>query len=238
MKYVNIIKKQKKRWKKRSIFPFYVQDQRILSCIEGDLTYRNDIFLSVHKSPSFSLLNLSTTTTSVNSKCCCLKNMSIPIKLPLHTLSFLYILKPLSIYISSCLSSSHPLSISLSYLVTTIMMITVRMLPYVLSGTNPCANKCRKYERCNINRQGVAECVCPTSCEPVLRPICGSDGVTYDNECQLQKDACQNELPISLKQRGPCGKTTWKNTKSQTYLCYQCQPYLTIYHSFLLIFIW
>ncbi|XP_036359766.1 agrin isoform X5 [Octopus sinensis] len=74
-----------------------------------------------------------------------------------------------------------------------------------LSGTNPCANKCRKYERCNINRQGVAECVCPTSCEPVLRPICGSDGVTYDNECQLQKDACQNELPIILKQRGPCG---------------------------------
>ncbi|CAE1274765.1 unnamed protein product [Acanthosepion pharaonis] len=79
------------------------------------------------------------------------------------------------------------------------------MLPYVLSGTNPCRKlKCNKFKRCNITH-GVAECVCPTYCEPVLRPVCGSDGITYDNECQLQKDACQNEHHVTIKQRGPCG---------------------------------
>lgn len=71
--------------------------------------------------------------------------------------------------------------------------------------TNPCRKlKCNKFKRCNITR-GAAECVCPTYCEPVLRPVCGSDGITYDNECQLQKDACQNERHIVIKQRGPCG---------------------------------
>ncbi|KAK7082464.1 hypothetical protein SK128_002934, partial [Halocaridina rubra] len=52
---------------------------------------------------------------------------------------------------------------------------------------------------------------CPVSCPPVHHPICGSDAVTYENECQLDLVACQGS-PIHKVSEGACaGSDTQSN---------------------------
>jgi len=36
--------------------------------------------------------------------------------------------------------------------------------------------------------------------------ICGTDGVTYRNECEMKVAACEKEQYIMVGSRGPCGK--------------------------------
>ncbi|RWS29760.1 agrin-like protein [Leptotrombidium deliense] len=71
--------------------------------------------------------------------------------------------------------------------------------------SNPCSNlKCKANQECNIDRFGVASCICPLSCPLVMKPVCGSDGVTYDSECDLQRESCLNETEVSVVHRSAC----------------------------------
>ena len=45
---------------------------------------------------------------------------------------------------------------------------------------------------------------CPSSCIEVYAPICGSNGITYSNECFLQKEACLTKSQISVSHTGSC----------------------------------
>ena len=45
---------------------------------------------------------------------------------------------------------------------------------------------------------------CSQVCPKILKPVCGSDGKTYNNECLLNIVKCESNGKIVKKQDGPC----------------------------------
>ncbi|XP_038208329.1 agrin-like isoform X2 [Zerene cesonia] len=73
------------------------------------------------------------------------------------------------------------------------------------SGVNPCAEvECRYGAECRVEGSG-AVCACPPPCEPVLRPVCGSDARTHDSECELRRAACLLGRELKVLHAGACG---------------------------------
>ncbi|DBA00261.1 TPA: hypothetical protein N0F65_007905 [Lagenidium giganteum] len=46
-------------------------------------------------------------------------------------------------------------------------------------------------------------------CQEILAPVCGSNGKTYDNECELRVAACKDKK-IKMVSKGRCGNSTAK----------------------------
>ncbi len=66
--------------------------------------------------------------------------------------------------------------------------------------TGLCANvQCKFGARCE---GGV--CICPTECPLSREPVCGSNLITYTNECELQKAACTVGHPLNVHFYGDC----------------------------------
>ncbi|GFY72950.1 follistatin-A [Trichonephila inaurata madagascariensis] len=77
------------------------------------------------------------------------------------------------------------------------------------AGANPCESlQCGPNQECDIDRYGIATCQCPPTCEPVMRPVCGSDGHTYHNDCDLNRQSCLMKREVTLAYRGECGKSS------------------------------
>ncbi|XP_070111725.1 agrin isoform X15 [Equus caballus] len=66
-----------------------------------------------------------------------------------------------------------------------------------------------------VEEAGSAHCVCPTpTCLGAnATKVCGSDGVTYGNECQLRTIACRQGLDISIQSLGPCQEVVTPGTR-------------------------
>lgn len=52
--------------------------------------------------------------------------------------------------------------------------------------------------------RSVCQCV---KCTKEDSPICGSNGKTYANDCEMQFDACKNQKAIYISHKGPCSKS-------------------------------
>ena len=68
--------------------------------------------------------------------------------------------------------------------------------------------KCPGDSYCFLKQNGLHECRCPSEdeCPSTGEKVCGSDGITYDNECKLKAAACRSGGGLVLKKEGSCGK--------------------------------
>ena len=68
--------------------------------------------------------------------------------------------------------------------------------------------KCPGASHCFLKQNGLHECRCPSEyeCPSTGEKVCGSDGITYDNECKLKAAACRSGGGLVLKKEGSCGK--------------------------------
>ncbi|XP_049318969.1 agrin isoform X4 [Astyanax mexicanus] len=74
------------------------------------------------------------------------------------------------------------------------------------SGVEACEQeRCRKYGGSWDEDTEDDRCVCDFTCQNVPRnQVCGSDGQTYDSECELKKTRCEKQVDLLLQSQGPC----------------------------------
>nr|XP_024219435.1 agrin-like isoform X3 [Halyomorpha halys] len=73
-------------------------------------------------------------------------------------------------------------------------------------GLDPCRDmKCEFGAKCEVDEQGRAGCNCGPLCEEVMRPVCGSDGLTHQSACHLSRSACLNRTDLRVLYAGVCG---------------------------------
>ena len=89
------------------------------------------------------------------------------------------------------------------------------------------ANCERFFARCEITQAGLAQCVCPSfdSCPLMPDEVCANDTRTYDTECHMLAQACEQRTPLTVVKKGLCGKfavrCSLENIKTLGYFCFK-----------------
>ncbi|KAK6630501.1 hypothetical protein RUM43_014846 [Polyplax serrata] len=72
----------------------------------------------------------------------------------------------------------------------------------------PCLVKfCQKGRQCVIDKEQQAKCICQRRCPRYKKLICGTDGVIYNNFCDLHRTGCLENRQISVDHSFNCTKS-------------------------------
>ena len=76
---------------------------------------------------------------------------------------------------------------------------------FTLAGNICQKMKCDFYSECHLSHDEKPRCVCLESCEKLIRPLCASDGRSYDNMCEMKRRSCVLKKWITFSKAGLCG---------------------------------
>ncbi|XP_072305722.1 agrin isoform X8 [Eucyclogobius newberryi] len=68
----------------------------------------------------------------------------------------------------------------------------------------PCDEACANCSFGAICDVQSGQCVCPSECVDSHQPVCGSDGTTYNSECELHVRACKEQMELRVVSQGEC----------------------------------
>ncbi|XP_015247877.1 PREDICTED: follistatin-related protein 1-like [Cyprinodon variegatus] len=76
---------------------------------------------------------------------------------------------------------------------------------------------CGAGRECVSTDRGLPECRCLQRCEESEHWVCGSNGRSYRNHCELHRDACITQTKLHVAHRGQCD---WKQTDVSPIVCF------------------
>uniref|UniRef100_A0A7N6B1A6 Agrin n=1 Tax=Anabas testudineus TaxID=64144 RepID=A0A7N6B1A6_ANATE len=68
----------------------------------------------------------------------------------------------------------------------------------------PCDEACANCSFGAICDAQTGQCVCASECVESHQPVCGSDGTTYNSECELHVRACKEQMDLRVVSQGEC----------------------------------
>uniref|UniRef100_A0A3P8V635 Agrin n=1 Tax=Cynoglossus semilaevis TaxID=244447 RepID=A0A3P8V635_CYNSE len=68
----------------------------------------------------------------------------------------------------------------------------------------PCDESCGNCSFGAICDAQSGQCVCASECVESHQPVCGSDGTTYNSECELHVRACKEQMDLRVVSQGEC----------------------------------
>ncbi|MED6235891.1 hypothetical protein ATANTOWER_001636, partial [Ataeniobius toweri] len=74
-------------------------------------------------------------------------------------------------------------------------------LSFVLSERYEACTNCSFGAICDAQS---GQCVCPLECVESHQPVCGSDGNTYNSECELNVRSCIKQMELRVVSQGEC----------------------------------
>lgn len=77
----------------------------------------------------------------------------------------------------------------------------------ICGDMGPCTNHQCPFGATCVERSNTAHCEC-LLCPEEFRPVCGSDGITYGNECKLRLEACKHRREIRVLYDGACSMSS------------------------------
>ncbi|ELW67561.1 Follistatin-related protein 1 [Tupaia chinensis] len=84
------------------------------------------------------------------------------------------------------------------------------------SKSKVCANVfCGAGRECAVTEKGEPTCLCIEQCKPHKRPVCGSNGKTYLNHCELHRDACLTGSKIQVDYDGHCKVVCYQSNREE-----------------------
>uniref|UniRef100_A0AAY4BNM9 Follistatin-related protein 1 n=1 Tax=Denticeps clupeoides TaxID=299321 RepID=A0AAY4BNM9_9TELE len=94
-------------------------------------------------------------------------------------------------------------------------------LQEIQSKSKVCANVfCGAGRECTVTEKGEPRCLCIEKCKVHKRSVCGSNGNTYRNHCELHRDACLTGLKIKVDHDGHCKEKKTDKTATSPVVCY------------------
>lgn len=80
---------------------------------------------------------------------------------------------------------------------------------------NPCDRvRCGWGSKCRLV-EGRSVCECPSFCITIYDPVCGSDGKTYGNSCNLNVYNCNNKKSVVVAYMGTCKDEIVQDNKAE-----------------------